>query len=210
MSRPASKLKQTFSYADYLTWPDDERWELIHGVAYDMSPAPAPQHQRILQKIFVQLDRFFTKHICELFIAPFDVRLPEGDEDDSRIETVVQPDISVICEPKKIDRRGCKGAPDLVVEILSPATAKKDAREKFALYETHGVKEYWLAHPFEQLIEVFELGKDGRYGRAEKFFESDRMPVTLFPGLELDLGLVFGVESSAEEISLDDADRRSL
>ena len=198
MSRPALKLEEQFSYADYLNWPADERWELIHGVAYDMSPAPASDHQRISREIFIQLYAFFSGKMCEVFFAPFDVRLPEGDEADDRIYTVVQPDLSVICDPQKIDDKGCKGAPDLIVEILSPSTAKRDAREKFNLYEAQGVKEYWLVYPSELLVEVFELGKDGRYARAKKFFGTERMPVSLFPELELDLAQVFPVTPKPE------------
>ena len=199
MSYPARKLEERYSYADYLSWPEGERWELIHGAPYDMSPAPAPQHQRISREISAQFHRFFSGKSCEVLYAPIDVRLPgSAEQDDEKIETVVQPDILVICDPQKIDERGCKGPPDLIVEILSPSTASKDMREKFDLYEAHGVREYWLVHPFEQLVEVFELGEDGRYARAKKFFDSEKMPVTLFPGLELDLAQVFESKSPPE------------
>ncbi len=210
MSRPARKLQEQFTYVDYLTWPDDERWELIHGVAYDMSPAPSPEHQRILLEIAAQFHLFLQGKLCQTYIAPFDVCFSEANEADDDIETVVQPDLSIICDPQKIDDRGCKGAPDLIVEILSPSTAGKDTQEKFTLYETHGVKEYWLVYPFEHVVEVFELGKDGRYGRSKKIAGAHRMPVALFPGLELDLGLVFAVKSPALENDFDGSEMRDV
>lgn len=118
--------EKRYTYGDYLTWPDEERWELIEGVPYDMTPAPSTNHQRILGELFRQISTFLLDRDCEVFIAPFDVRLPEGDEADEQIITVVQPDIAVICDPAKIDRRGCRKAPDFIIEILSPSTAAKD------------------------------------------------------------------------------------
>jgi Uma2 family endonuclease len=194
MSVPASSMKATLTYRDYLTWPDNERGELIRGVAYDMSPAPAPEHQIVLGELFGELRNFLRGTSCRAYIAPFDVRFPEGNEADDAIETVVQPDISIVCDASKIDRKGCKGAPDIIIEILSPATAKKDSQEKFTLYEHHGVQEYWIVHPSEHLVEVFALGKDQAYGRPKIYAEDDILPVSRFPGLELDLAVVFGIE----------------
>ena len=203
MSVPAKKQGQErFTYADYLTWPDEERWELIHGVAYDMSSTPPVEHQRVSGRLLVQLDRFFTNLRCEVFVAPFDVRLAERDEHEDEIMTVVQPDISVICNPAQIDNRGCKGAPELIVEILSPGTFKKDITEKLALYEHHQVKEYWIVHPFEHSIQVFRLHEDFTYGKPAIYTGYDMLPVNLFPGLEIDLAAVFGlkrVEAPSEE-----------
>jgi Uma2 family endonuclease len=200
MSGPASRVKEEFTYSDYLRWPDNRRWEVIHGTAFDMSPAPSTEHQRVLRKLLVHFDNFLTDTPCEVFSAPFDVRFPEGDERDDDIDTVVQPDISVICDGSKIDENGCKGSPDIIIEILSPSTAKKDMQEKFTLYEHHGVKEYWLVFPFEHVIEVFTLSEPGTYGRpAAIYAEDDMLPVGLFPGLEIDLAGVFGIASKREE-----------
>ncbi len=124
-------------------------------------------------------------------MAPFDVRLPEGEEADDEIITVVQPDISVICDPARLDVRGCRGAPDFIIEILSPATAAKDQIQKVTLYEKHGVKEYWLGHPVDRLITVRVLETDGKYGIPKIHEAKGLLPVRILPGLEIDLDLVF-------------------
>jgi len=141
----AEKLNKKFNYADYLNWADDERWEIIEGVPYNMSPAPAREHQRVSAIIFVKIYNFLSGKECEVYFAPFDVRLAETkNEADEEIETVVQPDIVVICDQNKLDKRGCLGSPDIMVEILSPATSYKDQTEKLLLYEKHGVKDTGL------------------------------------------------------------------
>lgn len=133
MSLPASNKKK-FTYADYLTWPDEERWELIDGQPYDMTPAPSTFHQSISMEFSIQIGSFLTNKGCRLFAAPFDVRMSEADEADTEIYTVVQPDLSVICDLTKLDKRGCRGAPDWIIEIISHATAAKDQTIKVALY----------------------------------------------------------------------------
>jgi Uma2 family endonuclease len=193
MGLPAKKQAVTFTYDDYLTWPDTQRWELIHGVAYDMSPAPSTEHQTLLLALAAEFHNFLKGKPCQAYIAPFDVRLPEENESDEEIETVVQPDIAVICDKSKIDSKGCKGAPDLIIEIISPSTAKKDTQDKFTLYERHGVKEYWLVYPAEHIVEVFVLGENGVYGRPKIYAADDLLTVGLFPGLEIDLAVVFSI-----------------
>lgn len=199
MSVPTAKLQEAFTYADYVTWPDGERWELIHGVAYNMSPAPSPEHQRVSRRLSLQFDRFLAGSDCEVFYAPLDVRLPDGEMDDEMIETVVQPDIFIICDPSKIDDKGCKGAPDLIIEVLSPSTIKIDLEEKFALYEAHGVKEYWVVYPFDHVVEVFHLESHGSYGKRNIYAEDDIVSVNLLAGLEIDLALVFGLEKKTKD-----------
>ena len=194
MKESAEKM----TYRDYLTWPEGERWELISGVAYNMSPAPSPMHQRVLIALSTQLYHLFEGKPCAVYLAPFDVRLPEKNQRETDISTVVQPDISIVCDASKIDRKGCKGAPDMVIEILSPATAKKDRREKFRLYERHQVKAYWIVSPLDEIIEVFTL-KDGKYGEAEIYTADDRVPVSVFPGAEIDLSRVFSVNREEDE-----------
>ena len=189
-SLPKQKYDNLFTYGDYRLWPENERWELIGGAAHAMSPAPMTQHQGILGALFAKFYMFLQGKRCRVFVAPFDVRLPEGDEADDDIETVVQPDIVVICDRKKLDRRGCKGAPDLVIEIVSPSTARKDTHEKLTLYERHGVKQYWLVFPGEHVAQVHEL-RDGKYGAPTMYADNDRIAVSLFPGLEIDLAAVF-------------------
>lgn len=187
----ALKKDVKYTYGDYLKWPQDERWEIIEGRPFNMGPAPVRKHQGVITELSYQLQHYFKDNKdCLLYIAPFDVRLRAGDEAEEKIETVVQPDLSVICDQKKLDDKGCIGAPDLVIEILSPWTAAKDVKEKFDLYEKHEVKEYWILHPEEKFVEIFFLDEKGRYGRPKRFSGEDNFPVELFPGLEIDLAFL--------------------
>ncbi len=156
-----------------------------------MTPAPSIEHQRISGEFFRQISNFLLDKDCEVFAAPFDVRLPEGEEADDEIMTVVQPDISVICHPARLDIRGCRGAPDFVVEIISPSTAGKDQIQKVTLYEKHGVKEYWLVHPGDRLITVRHLDAEGRYGIPKIHEAKGLLAVHTLPDLEIDLDSVF-------------------
>ena len=147
----------TYSYADYLRWSFEERVELIKGKIFHMSPAPKRSHQEIAGDIFASMHAFLRGQICKIYQAPFDVRFPnESSSSDSQTFTVVQPDICVVCDHTKLDDAGCKGAPDLIVEILSPSTASKDLNEKYQLYEEHGVKEYWVVYQGEAVLEIYE------------------------------------------------------
>jgi Uma2 family endonuclease len=157
-----------------------------------MSPAPSRLHQEISIRLSSLLYQYFKEKDCSVYAAPFDVRLPEQDKaEDHAVTTVVQPDISVICDRKKLDERGCVGAPDLVIEILSPATAAKDLKVKRALYERHGVMEYWLFHPTDQTVMVYRLGQNNEYGKAEVFTKDDSISSELFAGLEIELTEIF-------------------
>ena len=127
--------KETYTYEDYLLWSDEERWELIDGVPYNMTPAPSRVHQGISMELSRQIANHLAGKMCKIYAAPFDVRLPKSDEEEEQIETVVQPDLVVVCDGNKLDERGCKGAPDLIIEILSPYTAGKDMKIKRNLYE---------------------------------------------------------------------------
>jgi len=185
------KLDKKFSYADYLSWPDDERWEIIKGVAYDMSPAPAREHQRVSAIIFAKIYNFLSNKKCEVYFAPFDVRLGETkDEADEEIETVVQPDIVVICDQNKLDKRGCLGAPDITVEILSPSTSYKDQTEKLLLYEKHGVKEYWIVNPDAKYVMIYRL-EGVKYGKPEYLTENDILESRALEGLKINLSEVW-------------------
>lgn len=207
MGNPAVRQSDRFVYADYLTWPGEERWELIEGVAYDMTPAPAPQHQRVLAELIAQFVSALRGNPCEVFPAPFDVRLPEEGETDERTSTVVQPDLSVVCDPKKIDDRGCRGAPDFVLEILSPATAARDQIQKVALYEKHGVREYWILHPVDAILTVRRLLDDGTFSAPRMLEAKGQVAVTVLPGLTVDLDSVFGrPPSEPADFSLEQAD----
>ncbi len=154
------------NYGDYLTWSEDVRYELIDGVAYLMSPAPTPRHQNIAGEIFRQLANALEAHPCQVLIAPVDVVLPRADEADERVDTVVQPDVLVVCDPAKIGEKRVRGAPDLVVEVLSPATAGHDMVLKRRIYEQAGVREYWLIHPIDRVLTVYRL-EDREFGKPD-------------------------------------------
>lgn len=186
-------LAGTYTYADYLTWLWDERVELIKGKIYKMSPAPTSMHQRVSMELGLQIGTYLKKKKCQVFVAPFDVRLPKSRKKGNEfIDTVVQPDICVICDPSKIDEAGCLGAPDWIIEILSPHTSAKDLSKKFDLYEKSKVKEYWVVHPVEATILVFTLNTKGKYiSRAKPYIRTDKLASATIPGLVIDLEEVF-------------------
>jgi Uma2 family endonuclease len=193
MGLPATKDDRRYTYADFLTWPDEERWELIDGVPFDMSPAPGVLHQRVLREFLMQIANYLKDKSCEVLSAPLDVRLPIENERDELVKNVVQPDIIVVCEPSKLDKRGCRGAPDLVIEILSPHTSRKDRMIKFNTYEQFGVKEYWLVAPEDKTVEVFSLGEGDNpiYGRPQFYNEGQSLPSVTVDGLVIELADVF-------------------
>ncbi len=154
------------TYGDYLAWTEDERYELIDGVAYLIAPAPSLDHQEIAGEIYRQAANALRGGPCRPFVAPVDVRLPGNDEADERVDTVLQPDVLVVCDPAKRDRRGVRGAPDWVVEVLSPATAAHDQVHKRRVYERHGVAELWLIHPNDRVATLYRL-VGGEYGKPE-------------------------------------------
>jgi Uma2 family endonuclease len=157
---------QHHTYRDYCAWPDDVRYELIDGHAFAMSPAPSRHHQEVVVEVLRQIADALEGSGCRVYVAPFDVRLPRAAEADDDVDTVVQPDLSVICDPAKLDDRGCRGAPDWVVEILSPGSASHDQIVKRDVYERHGVGEYWLVHPVDRIVTVYRL-VEGAYGKPD-------------------------------------------
>ncbi|TAN68106.1 MAG: Uma2 family endonuclease [Methylobacter sp.] len=187
-------LNQTYSYADYLTWQFDEAVELIRGKIMLMSPAPNVNHQRISMKFSYSLFKFFKDKECQVFAAPFDVRLYNRKQSvlaNQDIYTVVQPDLCVICDPGKLDSRGCNGAPDWVIEILSKGNSKREMDVKYALYAESGVTEYWLVYPYEQAIYQFVLDDNNVY-QLNKMYANNGIAVAhLFPDLVIDLSEIF-------------------
>ena len=179
-----------YTYADYLTWKFSERVELLKGKICRMSPAPSMRHQRIAGRIFVNMSNFLKGHNCEAFIAPFDVRLPVSRKT-GKTDTVVQPDIAVVCDVKKLVEQGCNGSPDLVVEVLSPGNTKREMNEKFALYEEAIVKEYWLVHPLDESVIIYTLNEAGKYIGSPFFTVDSKVSSSVLPGFELDLSEVF-------------------
>ncbi len=176
-------FSKRYSYADYFRWKFQERVELIKGFIHKMS-APSPTHQSVSTYFTGTLFNFFRRKTCKVFAAPFDVRLPgpKKQTDDELVFTVIQPDLCVICDPDKIDGRGCIGAPDLIIEILSPGNTAREMGVKFDLYQENGVKEYWLVEPADKTILVYVL-RDGRYIGLKPFTEEDEMVSPLFPEL---------------------------
>ena len=191
MPRETTRSKKKYTYSDYCSWGDEERWELIEGVPFDMTPAPLRVHSNIAMGILKQLFPYFEGKPCEVHAAPFDVRLPRGNETDGKVDTVVQPDILVICDEKKLDEKGCRGAPDLVIEILSPSTASKDAVLKRRIYEKHGVREFWTVDPANRIVYLYSRNEAGEFGKPDTFGDSEIIKDPLFPGLEIDLKRVF-------------------
>lgn len=192
MPLPTSRKCEYFTYADYLTWPEGERWEIINGEAFAMSPAPGKRHQQISGELFRQLANYLKGKPCLVFAAPFDVRFSErAGLTDEKVGTVVQPDIFVVCDKSKLDERGCNGPPDYIVEISSSSTSKVDLTKKFDLYQQHGVREYWIIHPAEQTLLVYKIENDGLYGKPDRYACDDKVPVPLLGDLEVDLVEVF-------------------
>ena len=182
-------VTKTYTYADYLLWEFSERVELIKGKIFKMSPAPSRMHQAISRNIEFKLFSHLQKQTCEVYDAPFDVRLSKKKKD-KLIETVVQPDICVICDIVKLDDRGCLGAPDLIVEILSPSTKKKDITDKYVLYEQNEVKEYWIVDVINQTLLKYVLQNKKYVG--EKILDvSENVTSTIFPDLTIELSEVF-------------------
>ena len=190
MKSPAPKDRK-FTYGDYLSWPDEERWELIDGEAFNMTPAPSRAHQKTLLALADLFYNYLNDKPCEVYVAPFDVRLPEGSQSEQEIITVVQPDLTVVCDPAKLDDKGCRGTPDLIVEIISPSTAARDYIEKLALYERRQVAEYWVVHPIDKTVMVFQLTANQEYGKPRIYAGNDQVPIGLFPDLVIDLKKVF-------------------
>lgn len=180
----ALRTEKHYTYADYLQWPDDTRYELIDGEAFRMAPTPLIEHQEIAGEVYCQLANQLDGQPCRPYIAPVDVRLPRADEADAAIDTVVQPDVLVVCDPSKIDRRGVRGAPDWVLEVLSPSTAAHDQIAKRRTYERAGVREYWLVHPGDRTLTVYVLD-NGQYGRPEIYELKDATPIGVLPGVSI-------------------------
>jgi Uma2 family endonuclease len=180
----AQRDGQLHTYAEYLTWPDDMRYELIDGAAYLMAPpASTLDHQDFAGEIYLQLRLALEGKPCRVFIAPVDVRLPKSDEADEPVDTVVQPDVLVVCDPGKLDRkRGVRGAPDFAVEVLSASTASHDHVRKRRIYERAGVREYWLVHPTARIVTIYRL-ENGTFGIPDVCEVSGETPVGVLPGV---------------------------
>lgn len=180
----------TYSYAHYLNWLFEERLELIKGRVFKMSPTPSRLHQEVLGRIFLAMGNFLKDKPCKVYIAPFDVRFPNKSEADKDIYTVLQPDICVVCDKGKLDDKGCLGAPDLVVEILSPGNNKKELLYKYKVYEEFGVREYWVVSLGDKTVLKYTL-QEGKYQPSKLFTFSETVNSSVLPGFSLDVDWVF-------------------
>lgn len=187
----ATATAKRFSWADYRGWTGDERWELIDGEAYNMAPAPSTRHQSVAGNLHAALVQKLRGKPCRPFIAPTDVKLSDFD--------VVQPDILAVCDPSKITPTHINGAPDLVVEVLSPSTSSKDLREKKALYQRAGVGEYLVVDPLELYAILFRLADDGRFDRGAVIDAREPLLLAVLEGEEIPLWEVFELPEPGSE-----------
>ena len=196
MADPAVRPEAKYTYGDYKSWDDDERWELIDGEAWNMSPAPTPSHQLLITQFVARM----VVHLggpaklagCLVFPAPFDVVIldhPDQALDDAR--TVVQPDVSVLCDRGKLRAFGCLGGPDITVEIISPYSAKRDLAEKYAVYERAAVREYWVVDPGNRFVHVYRLEQNGKYGKPEIVTEGKAITSSVLAGFVLPAAELF-------------------
>jgi len=192
MADPIKKEKRIYTYSDYVTWHDDKRYEVIQGESYCMAPGASDIHQFSSIQLSAEFAIYLRGKKCRVFDTPFDVILPEEGETFETASNIVQPDMLVVCDKDKITRRGCCGPPDLVVEILSPSSTKRDTKDKRKLYQRFGVKEYWIADPSNKRIDVYKLKEDGKYGFPEIYAGDDKIKVGIFnDDLEIALSVIF-------------------
>lgn len=202
MKQRAPGLEPVYTWADYRTWPDSERWEIIGGKVYSMAPAPSTKHQAVSGNLFGSLQQSLKGKRCRPFVAPTDVKLSDTD--------VVQPDILVVCDPKKITPTHIEGAPDVIVEVLSPATAARDLREKKLLYERTGVREYLVVDPLEHYALRFLRGEDGSFDKGTVFGADEMLSLATLEEFALPLWEVFELPEPAAAAAGDgDASERS-
>jgi Uma2 family endonuclease len=187
-------LNKRYTYADYLTWMDDVRRELFDGFIKLMTPAPSRRHQELSVSLTLQIGNFLMHKKCKLYHAPSDVRFPKDkkNKDDKQVYTVLQPDLFIVCDLSKLDARGCQGAPDMIIEIISPKNPKRDLKDKFEIYQEHGVREYWIVSPNDETVNVFVLNENSKFQLVGMYAEDDKIPVNIFNGdLKVDLTEVF-------------------
>lgn len=210
MGEPARVLDERYTYRDYRTWPDDERWELIDGTAYEISPSPSWRHQGMQLELAFQLKGYLRGKPCRVFVAPLDVILPAPDQDadteDDDIDTVVQPDVLVICDRGKLGERAVRGAPDIAIEIMSPHSWVRDAKIKLDVYERRGIREYWMIDPGNRVISLFFRGVDGRFGRPRVIVyeggSAGEFSSEVLPDFSLDIAALFDAAEPGFEVSL--------
>lgn len=183
--------KFVYTYAEFMNSPTDERYEVIDGILYNMTPAPTPRHQHIITQLATDFGTYFRKSKkCQVFVAQIDVCLSEGTKDPTQIYEWVQPDLVVVCDQTKIDQQKIIGVPDIVIEVLSPSTAKKDRKIKFNRYQLARIPQYWIIDPVHESVEVYHL-HDKKYELQQIYFKDDVLTIDLFPSLHIDLDNIF-------------------
>jgi len=190
MSRPVKKIQKQYCYRDYLKLPADKKYEIIDGTLYAMTPAPSVRHQRVLRKLFTRIANYLTDKFCEVFCSPLDVLLPEGNEETGDVKTVVQPGILVVCDRLKLAEKHCTGAPDFIIEIVSPSAPSIDYVKKLNLYEKHKVKEYWIVNYVHKEIMVYKLQENGEYDKPE-IYKDREITASIFKDLTINLQDIF-------------------
>jgi len=183
--------KEKYTYGDYLNWSENETWEIIDGVPYLMSPVPSRIHQEIIGELFLQIGNYLRGKSCKVYVAPFDVVLIEKNEKEEDSMNVVQPDITIVCDKEKLDDKGCKGSPDMVIEVVSPSTVSQDYVKKLNLYEKYGIKEYWIVNHKNNNIFVYTLDNNGQYSEVQVYNIKDAISVGIFDKLVIDLKQIF-------------------
>lgn len=178
----ALRDQRRYTYADYRHWPEDVRYELIDGAAYLMAPAPSVDHQTLAFEVGRQLGNALEGHPCRVLLAPVDVLLGRRGSAADEVDTVVQPDVLVVCDQQKVTPRGIRGAPDWVLEVISPTSASHDQTVKLAAYERAAVREYWLAHPADRVLTIYRHDGKG-YGRPEIQELVGETPIGVLPGV---------------------------
>jgi Uma2 family endonuclease len=184
-------INGSYTYADYLTWRFMERVELIWGKIRKMTAAPSTKHQKVLGDLHIALRNALGNNPCQVFLAPFDVRLPIGKLKEQEEINVVQPDLCVICDPNKLDEKGCHGTPDLIIEVLSPSSSTRDLKDKRQLYQQAGVPEYWVIDPFDGVAHVFIINEHGEYLNRYPITAEDTLKSETLPNLEIPMNNLF-------------------
>jgi Uma2 family endonuclease len=187
-----ARIPKFYTYADYLELPEDARVELIDGIIYDMSPAPSRVHQEIIFELTLIIGNYIKQNNkpCKVYTAPFDVVLVEEGQDEKQAINVVQPDISIICDKKKLTERGCVGAPEMIIEVVSQNNPAHDYIRKLNLYTQFGVKEYWIVNPYEQNIFVYVYRPETGYSYPKVYTFNDKIKVSLFEDLMIDFAQI--------------------
>ncbi len=191
-------VNKVYTYADYFKWKFEERIELIKGKIFKMSPAASRKHQEISGEIFFSFKLFLKGKPCKVYSAPFDVRLPIKSKDDKDIITVLQPDVCVVCDLSKLDDKGCIGAPDIVVEVLSPGNNAKELKNKYEVYEQSGVKEYWVVSPQDETV-LIHLLEGGQFKLLPVKVAGDVVTSPILPGFAMDVKDLFKSINNGEE-----------